>query len=71
MDQPMTVFDVSAGHSMADRDSSSDESLDGEFGIPKVQTPRVRRSTHAKYPVERLKYENFVALHFMYMANVV
>ena len=41
MDQPMTVFDVSAGHSMADRDSSGEESLDEEFGIPRVQTPGV------------------------------
>ena len=47
VDQPMAVFDVSAGHSMADRDLSGDESLDDEFGILKVQTPGVRRSTHA------------------------
>ena len=40
---------------MADRDLSDDESLDDEFGIPKVQTPRVRRSTCVKYPMERLK----------------
>ena len=50
MNQSMTVFDVSAGHSMADHDLSGDESLDDEFGIPKVQTPGVRRSTHVKYP---------------------
>ena len=32
----MAVFDVSAGHSMADHDSSGEESLDEEFDIPKV-----------------------------------
>ena len=67
----MAVFDVSAGHSMVDHDSSGEESLDEEFGIPKVQTPGVRRSTRVKYPVERLKYDSFAAHHFMYMANVV
>ena len=50
---------------------SNDESLDDEFGIPKVQTPGVHRSTRVKYPVERLKYDSFAARHFMYMANVV
>ena len=39
VDQPMAVFDVSAGHSMADHDSSGKESLYEEFGIPKVQNP--------------------------------
>ena len=71
VDQPMAVFDVSAGHSMADHDSSGEESLDEEFGIPKVQTPRVCRSTRVKYPVQRLKYDSFVAHHFMCMANMV
>ena len=71
VDQPMAVFDVSAGHSMANHDSSGKESLDEEFGIPKVQTLGVCRSTRAKYPVERLKYDSFAAHHFMYMANVV
>ena len=56
---------------MADRDLSGDESLDDEFGIPKVQNPGVRRSTCVKYLVERLKYDNFAARHFMYMANMV
>ena len=69
--QPMAVFDVSTGHSMASHDSSGDESLDEEFGIPKVQTLGVRRSTHVRYFVERLKYDSFVAHHFMYMENVV
>ena len=71
VDQPMAIFDVSAGHSMADHDSSGEESLDEEFGIPKVQTPGVCRSTRVKYLVERLKYDSFAAHHFMYMANVV
>ena len=71
VDEPMAIFDVSAGHSMADHDSSGEESLDEEFGIPKVQTPGVHRSTRVKYPVERLKYDSFAAHHFMYMANVV
>ena len=65
----MDIFDVFAGHSMANRDLSDDESLDDEFGIPKVQTFGVRRSTWAKYPVERLKYDNFAARHFMYMCG--
>ena len=71
MDQPMAVFDVSTGHSTADYDSSGGESLDEEFGIPKVQTPGVRKSTRVKYPVEMLKFDSFIAHHFMYMANVV
>ena len=71
VDQPMAIFDVSAGHSMASHDSSEDESLDEEFGIPKVQTPGVRRSNRVRYPVDRLKYDSFVAHHLMYMANVV
>ena len=37
MDQPMAVFDVFAGHSTVDYDSGGGESLDEEFGIPKVQ----------------------------------
>ena len=49
--QPMAGFD--AGH------SSNDESLDEEFGIPKLSTPGVkiiqggeciRKSTRVKYP---------------------
>ena len=71
VDQPMAIFYVSEGHSMADHDSSGEESVDEEFGIPKVQNPGVRRSTCVKYPVERLKYDSFAAHHFMYMANVV
>ena len=67
----MVVFNVLAGHSMVDHDSNGEESLDEQFGIPRVQTPRVHRFTCAKYPMERLKYESFVAHHFMYMANVV
>ena len=35
----MAVFDVTVGHSMVDHDSSGEESLHEEFGIPKVQTP--------------------------------
>ena len=54
-----------------DHDSSGKESLDEEFGIPKVQTLGVHRSTHVKYIMEILKYDSFVAHHFMYMANVV
>ena len=71
VDQPMAIFDVFVGHSMADYDCSGGESLDEEFGIPKVQTSGVRRSTCVKYPVERLKYDSYAAHHFMYMANVV
>ena len=67
----MPIFDVSTRHSMAGHDSNGEESLDEEFGIPKVQTPGVRRSTRVRYPVERLKYDSFFAHHFMYMTNVV
>ena len=67
----MAVFDVFAGRSTAHYDSIGGESLDEEFGIPKVQTPGVHKSTRVKYPVERLKYDSFVAHHFMYMANLV
>ena len=74
VNQPMADFDVSAGH------SSGDESLDEEFGIPKVKTPGVqrmegetslRRSTRVKYPVERLKYDSLAAHHYAYMVKVV
>ena len=71
VDWPMVVFDVSARHFMVDHDSNGEKSLDEEFGIPKVQTSRVCRSTHTKYPMKRLKYDSFVAHHFMYMENVV
>ena len=67
----MAIFGMSAGHSMADHDSSGKESLDKEFGILKVQALGARRSTRVKYPVERLKYDSFATHHFMYMANVV
>ena len=50
---------------------SGEESHVDEFGILKVQTPGVHRSTRAKYLVERLKCDNFLARHFLYMANVV
>ena len=49
----MAIFDVSTGHSMADQDSSGKESLDEEFGIPKVQTLGICRSTLVRYLVER------------------
>ena len=59
----MAIFDVSTRHSMASHDSSGEEGLDEEFGIPKVQTPGVHRSTHVRYPVERLKYDSCVVHH--------
>ena len=74
VNQSMADFDVSAGH------SSGDESLDEEFGIPKVKTPGVqrmegekslRRSTRVKYPVERLKYDSLAVHHYAYMVKVV
>ena len=71
MDHPMAIFDVFAGHSMDDYDSSGGESVDEEFGIPKLQTSGVRKSMYVKYPFERLKYDTYVAHHFMYMVNVV
>ena len=72
VDQPMIGFD--AGH------SSGDESLDEEFGVPKVKTPKVQRmeggivlhrSTHVKYPMQRLNYESFATHHYAYMVKVV
>lgn len=36
-----------------------------------MKTLGVQRFTRARYPVERSKYNNFAAHHFMYMANVV
>ena len=51
----MAVLDVSARHSMADHDSSGKESLDEEFGIPKVQNLGVCKSIHVRYLVEGLK----------------
>ena len=70
----MADFEVSAGH------SSSDKSLDEEFGVPKAKTLGVqrmeegiglRRSTHVKYPMQRLNYESFVAHYYAYMVKVV
>ena len=70
--QPMAGFD--AGH------SSSDESLDEEFGIPRLSTlgvkmmqggEGIRKSTRVKYPVERLRYDNLVSHHYAYMMNVI
>ena len=74
VNQPMADFDVFARH------SSGDESLDEEFGIPKVKTLGVQRmegetslhrSTHVKYPVERLKYDSLATHHYAYMVKVV
>ena len=56
---------------MTNHDSSGKERLNEEFGIPRVQTLGVYRSTHVKYLVEKLKYDSFVAHHFMYLENVV
>ena len=71
--EKVDVFD--AGH------SSGDESLDEEFGIPAVCTPRVqrvqdaskevRRSSCIKYRVQRLRYDSLSAHHYAYMVNVV
>ena len=72
--QSMADFEVSAGH------SSGDESLDEEFGVPKVKTPIVQRmeggiglhmSTCVKYPMQRLNYESFAMHHYAYMVKVV
>ena len=75
VNQSMADFDVSAAGHLSD-----DESLDEEFRIPKVKTLGVqrmegetslRRSTHVKYPVERLKYDILAAHHYVYMVKVV
>ena len=36
-----------------------------------MQTPGLQRSTRAKYPVERLRYDSLAACQFMCMANVM
>ena len=74
VNQPMADFDVSVGH------LSGNKSLDEEFGVPKVKTPGVQRmeegiglcrSTHVKYPMQRLNYESFAMHHCAYMVKVV
>ena len=67
VDHLLVVFDVFVGLSMTDHDFSDEESLDEDFGIPKVKNLEVCKSTCVKYPVERLKYDTFVPHHFMYM----
>ena len=79
---------LSACHDDVDVDSSGlEQSLDEEFGIPSVKTPRVRRmhienrtlgsdprprrSQRMRNPVERLTYESYVACHCAYMAKIV
>ena len=57
-------------------------SLDEEFGIPAMKTPRVKKAMQAmnaklhkslrvKNPVQRLVYNGYVAHHYAYMAKVV
>ena len=47
----MVMFYVFVGHSMTNHGSSGKESLDEEFGIPKVQGLRVHRSTCGKVKI--------------------
>ena len=67
LNQPVADFDVFIDH------PSGDKSLDEDFGILKVKTPRVqtmdgetslRRSTRVKYPLERLNYDSFAMYHY-------
>ena len=67
--------------------SGSEQSIDDELGIPSIVTPGVRktrdvlrapgsepilrRSTRARYPVDRLKYDGFIAIHYAYMVKVI
>ena len=62
--------------------SGSEMNLDEELGIPFVVTPGVRksrnvvktlegdvgthRSTHVKYPIDRLRYDGFSTHHYAY-----
>lgn len=64
---------------------SLDMSLNEKLGIPFVITPSVRksrnvvntirsdagihRSTHAKYPIDRLRYDGFSALHYAWQGQ--
>ena len=65
---------------MASHDFSGEESLDEEFGIPKVKAQGVQimegkislhMFTHVKYPRERLKYDILAAHHYAYMVKMV
>ncbi|MCO5547412.1 hypothetical protein L7F22_000861 [Adiantum nelumboides] len=83
----MRMPNVTARHDDVDGHSSGfKHSLDEEFGIPFVRTPRVRR-LHAKsrapgsnakpcrcrrnrYLIDRLRCDGYVAKHFTFMAKV-
>ena len=70
-------FDDAEGHS-----SSSDHSLDEEFGIPSVKTlgvkkasegihSKFKRSSRVKNPMQWLMYDGYVAHHYAYIAKVM
>ena len=74
---------VSLEHSINDGDSSvSSVILYEELGIPIMHTSSVkkameamnenlRRSTHTRNPMERLRYDSYMVHHYTYMTNVV
>ena len=78
VNQTLPNFGVFVGHSKGH--SSDDKSLDEDFGIAKVKMPSVqrmegeislRRSTHVKYPMERLKYDSLTTHHYAYKVKLV
>ena len=86
VDQPMVDLNAGHSY-VDGESSGSEQSIDDELGIPSVVTPRVRRtrdvlkahgsdpilhrSTKARYPVDRLKYDGFTAIHYASMVKVI
>ena len=86
VDQPMGDVNAGHSY-VDGESSGSEQSIDDELGIPSVVTPGVRktrdvlkapgsepilrRSTRARYPVDRLKYDGFTAIHYAYMVKVI
>jgi len=83
--QQFTAADLSAGASSVVHGQSAVESFDEELGIPSITTqsalkakqiqgaesPGLHRSERVKYPVERLTYDGYTAIHYAYMVRVI
>ena len=86
VDQPMFDVNASHSY-VDGESSGSEQSIDDELGIPSIVTPGVRktrdvlkaprsepilcRSSRTRYPVDRLKYDGFTAIHYGYMVKVI
>ena len=86
VDQPMFGVNVGHSY-VDGESSGSERSIDDELDIPYVVTlgvrktrdvlraprsePILHRSTRARYPVDRLKYDGFTAIHYAYMVKVI